>query len=70
MSIAANRHNSIRAALCRDESDAEMCRKHNNANILVLGSHNLKHEEAKNILKIFLDTPFEGGRHKKRLEKI
>jgi ribose 5-phosphate isomerase B len=70
MSIVANRYESIRAALCRSESDAKMCRKHNDANILVLGSNNLSREEAKNILQIFINTPFEGGRHQNRIEKI
>ena len=70
MSIAANRYSHIRAALCRNVSDAKMSREHNDANVLVLGSQNLDDEDAKKIFEIFIKTPFEKGRHQRRLEKI
>lgn len=70
MSIAANRSKYIRAALCHDDKSAELARKHNNANVLVLGSNDLSHEVAKNCVKIFLNAEFEGGRHVGRVSKI
>lgn len=70
MSIAANKYSHIRAALCRSVSDAKMSREHNNANVLVLGSQNLDDDDAKKIFDIFIKTPFEEGRHRRRLEKI
>ena len=70
MSIVANRYESIRAALCRSESDAKMCRKHNDANILVLGSRLISVSEAIKCLLVFLNTKFEGGRHQGRLNKF
>ena len=70
MSMAANRHPGIRAALCTTPLMAQYARQHNDANILVLGAHLISTEEAQAYLKIFLTTAFEGGRHKKRIEKI
>lgn len=70
MSIAANRHSHIRAALCFDEKMAELSRAHNNANILVLGAKILSTPKAKAMVDKFLTTAFEGGRHIKRLSKI
>lgn len=70
MSIAANRHSHVRAALCHNEKLAELARAHNNANILVLGAKNLSLETAKSMADTFLKTTFEGGRHIKRLSKI
>ncbi|MDH5716890.1 MAG: ribose 5-phosphate isomerase B [Spirochaetia bacterium] len=69
-SIMANRFTNIRAALCHNEFTAEMSRKHNDANILVLGGRVLKNEEAYKIIKIFFNTEFEGGRHENRIKKI
>ncbi len=70
MSIAANRHKGIRAALCRSVVDAELSRQHNNANVLCLGERSTDVDTAKEILKRFLDTPFEGGRHEARVSKM
>jgi ribose 5-phosphate isomerase B len=70
MSIAANRFPQTRAALCHNVFTAEASRRHNNANILVLGARVLEEEEALHILDVWLETPFEGGRHQKRLDKI
>jgi len=70
MSIAANRHKGIRAALCRTPLDAELSRQHNNANILCLGERQTDAETAKEILSRFLATAFEGGRHEARVAKM
>ena len=70
MSMTANRFKGIRAALCRDVNDAMLARQHNNANILTLPGRQIDVDEAKNCFKIFINTSFEGGRHKKRVEKI
>lgn len=70
MSIAANKVKGIRAANCSDCFSATMARAHNNANILTLGQRVLGSELAIMITKIFLDTPFEGERHQRRLDKI
>lgn len=67
MSIAANKIPGIRAALCGDSYSAEMTRRHNDANILVLGARVIGLGLAHNILDTFLNTPFEGGRHAKRI---
>ncbi len=69
MSIAANRFKGIRAALCRGKRDALMARKHNNANVLVLGSRTCMCK-IKKIIDIFLATEFDGGRHQRRIEKL
>jgi ribose 5-phosphate isomerase B len=70
ISIAANRHAGIRAALCSTGLAAELARKHNDANILCLGSRLIGDAEAKECVKRFLTTAFEGGRHTKRVEKL
>ena len=70
MSMTANRFKGIRAALCRDVNDAKLARQHNNANILTLPGRQIDVDEAKNCFKIFINTSFDGGRHKKRVEKI
>jgi ribose 5-phosphate isomerase B len=69
-SIAANRFRGIRAALCHDAYTAEMSRRHNDANILVMGGRVIGEEVAKHLLKVWLETPFEGGRHHRRLTLI
>ncbi|MCX8000081.1 MAG: ribose 5-phosphate isomerase B [Leptospiraceae bacterium] len=69
-SIAANRHKGIRAALCHDEFTAEMSKRHNNANVLVLGGRILGKDLAVRILEKWLNTPFEGGRHQRRVEQL
>ncbi len=70
MSIAANRYNHIRAALCTDEEMAMLSRKHNNANVLVIGGRTTSLNLAKKIIDSFLQTEFENGRHTERLKKI
>jgi ribose 5-phosphate isomerase B len=68
VSIVANRFKGIRAALCRAPYDAEMARKHNNANVLCLGARVTTEEEAKKIIESWLSNSFEGGRHADRLK--
>jgi ribose 5-phosphate isomerase B len=70
MSMAANRRRGIRAALCACEFHALACREHNDANLLCLGSRVTGTGLAISILDVFLDTPFAGGRHLKRIELI
>ncbi|MDR1821093.1 MAG: ribose 5-phosphate isomerase B [Oscillospiraceae bacterium] len=70
MSIAANKVHGIRAAVCGDTFSAEMTRRHNNANVLCLGQRVTGEGLALKIADIFLETPFEGGRHAKRVEKL
>ncbi len=70
MSIAANRNSKIRAALCHDALTAQLARQHNNANVLVLGARLIGEDVARDCLKIFLATGFEGGRHARRVAKL
>ena len=70
MSILANKFPGIRAALVHDLRGAQMSREHNNSNILVLGGGVTKKTLAEEILEIWLQTPFAGGRHQRRLDKI
>ncbi len=70
MSIVANRYPNVRAALCHDHFTAQMSREHNDANILVMGERVIGKGVALEIVKTWLDTPFGGGRHQKRLDKI
>jgi len=70
MSMVANRHKNIRAALCHNIKSAKLSRMHNNANVLALGSRLTKREVALKCVNIFLKTPFEGGRHLRRIKKI
>lgn len=70
MSIVANRNRKIRAALCHNEFMARMSRMHNNANVLVLGARVLGVGLAIDIVDVWLNTEFEGGRHQKRLDMI
>jgi len=70
ISIAANRFKGIRAALVTNEEYARLSRQHNNANIIALGGRFTSFEDAEKWLKIFLSTPFEGGRHERRIAKI
>ena len=70
ISIAANKIHGVRAALCGDCYSAEMCRRHNNANVLALGGRVLGVELAKRIVDTFLTAPFEGGRHQRRVDLI
>jgi len=70
MSIVANRHKGVRAALCHDLFTTRMSRQHNDANILVMGSRVIGLGLALEMVDIFIKTEFEGGRHFKRLELI
>ena len=70
MSIAANKVPGIRAALICDEKGAELSRQHNDANVFCVGARSLPVVRIAELLKIWLQTPFEGGRHERRLEKI
>lgn len=68
--ITANKFKGIRAATCYSEFSAKSSREHNDSNIIVLGAKALGEESVKSILNIWLETPFAGGRHQKRLDKI
>jgi len=70
MSIVANRFPGIRAALCHDIFTAIMSRRHNDANLLVLGGRVIGPDLAKEIVRTWLNTPFEGGRHQERLDLL
>jgi ribose 5-phosphate isomerase B len=70
MAMAANRAAGIRAAVCHNVYTAKMSRAHNDANILSLGGRVLKRAMAIKIVDVFLKTPFEGGRHLRRVRKI
>ncbi|HVN31974.1 MAG TPA: ribose 5-phosphate isomerase B [Thermoanaerobaculaceae bacterium] len=70
MAIVANRHRGVRAALCHDAFTAEMARRHNNANVLCMGGRTTGPGVAIQMLDIFLGTPFDGGRHGRRVERI
>jgi len=70
MSIAANKSKGIRAALCHDEYTAEMAKRHNNANVLVLGGRILPPEKGAAIVDKWLGSAFDNDRHARRLEKI
>lgn len=70
MSYAANRHHGVRAAVAWTPEIATLARQHNDANVLVLPARFVSDDEALAILKAWLDTPFEGGRHQKRVAKI
>jgi ribose 5-phosphate isomerase B len=70
MSMAANRHASVRAAVCHDAFTAEMARRHNDANVLCLGARVVGLGVAEQIVDVFLATDFDGGRHRRRTDKI
>jgi len=70
MNIAANRHKNIRAAQCFNLKSTKLSRLHNDANIITLGSRLLKKKNVMNLINVFLNTKFEGGRHTKRIRKI
>jgi ribose 5-phosphate isomerase B len=69
-SIVANKFPRVRAALCYNSTAARLSREHNDSNVLVLGSVFVKEVLAKRIVKVWLDTEFQGGRHQRRLNKI
>lgn len=70
ISIAANRHRSVRAALCHNSTAARLAREHNDANVLALGARMVGEEVAKDCLAVFLKTEFAGGRHQGRVAKL
>ena len=70
VSIAANRFKDIRAVVCRTPREAEMARRHNNANVLCLGADFTTMSQAKKIVNTFFTTDFEGGRHQRRVKKL
>jgi ribose 5-phosphate isomerase B len=70
MSLAANRHPGVRAALCHDAYTADMARRHNDANVLCVGARVVGPGVAEQILDVFFGTEFEGGRHGRRVDKI
>ncbi len=70
ISIALNRHMNIRAGLCTDTTMARLTREHNDANVLCLGERTTGVETAFDIVRTFLETEFEGGRHQRRIDKI
>lgn len=70
ISIAANKFKGIRAALCHDEFTAEMSRRHNDSNVLALGGRVIGPDLAMRIVEKWLATPFDGGRHQRRVNKI
>src|SRR5690606_38916259 len=70
ISIAANREPKVRAALCHDATSARLARQHNDANVLALGARLVGVEVARDTLRAFLETEFEGGRHAGRVAKL
>lgn len=70
INMTANKHQGIRSALCWKTEIAELARLHNNANILAMPARFISEEEAKEMVDVFLNTKFEGGRHQNRVDKI
>lgn len=70
INMTANKHQGIRSALCWKPEIAQLAREHNNANILALPARFVSQEEALEMVKVFLNTEFEGGRHERRVNKI
>ena len=70
MSMAANKHKNIRAALCYDAKSTKLSRLHNNANVMTIGSRLIKKDVALKCVDTFLNTNFDGGRHTRRVKKI
>ena len=70
MAIAANKIPGVRAAVVESAESARLARAHNDANVLALGARRLSRDEAETIVTTFLSTPFEGGRHQRRVDKI
>ncbi len=70
ISMTLNKHQTVRAALCWMPEIAHLARQHNNANVLVMPGRFIDNDTAKDILDEFLSTPFEGGRHQRRIDKI
>ena len=70
VAITANKHQGVRAAICWGEEITKLARQHNNANIICIPARFVREGDAEKMLQIFLQTPFEGGRHQNRVEKI
>lgn len=70
VAMTANKHKKVRAALCWSEEIAELAKQHNNANIVCIPARFISKEEALQIVKSFINTDFEGGRHERRVNKI
>ena len=70
MAIAANKHTGVRAATCHDTVTAEMSRRHNNLNVLCLSADLFGERSVEQLVSIWLETEFEGGRHERRINKI
>jgi ribose 5-phosphate isomerase B len=70
VAISANKHQGIRAAICWETEIAQLARQHNNANVICIPARFVSPNEAQRLVELFLDTPFEGGRHQARVAKI
>ena len=70
INMTLNKHQGIRSALCRTSEIASLARRHNDANVLALPGRFLSNDEAIELVKVFLNTDFEGGRHQRRIDKI
>lgn len=70
INITVNKHQGIRSALCWKPEIAQLAREHNDANIIALPARFIDFDKAKEMISIFLKTPFEGGRHQRRIDKI
>lgn len=70
VAITANKHQGIRAAICWGEEITKIAREHNNANIICIPARFVREGDAEKMVEIFMNTQFEGGRHKRRVEKI
>ena len=70
ISMTLNKHQGVRAALCWRSDIAQLARAHNDANVVVVPGRFISLEDTRKIIEVFLDTPFEGGRHARRIQKI
>ncbi|HUQ96142.1 MAG TPA: RpiB/LacA/LacB family sugar-phosphate isomerase, partial [Chitinophagaceae bacterium] len=70
VAISANKHQGVRAAICWEEEIAQLARQHNNANIICIPARFVSQNKTQRMIELFLDTPFEGGRHQTRVAKI
>ena len=70
VAMSANKHSGIRAAICWNNEIASLARQHNNANVICIPARFVSTEEAESMLDVFLNTPFEGGRHQRRVDKV
>jgi len=70
VAITANKHQGVRAAICWGEELAMLARQHNNANIICIPARFVREGDADRMVQLFIETPFEGGRHEKRVNKI